>query len=126
MKNTNNKVNLQTLENMIELYKLNHGQDADYLASELFDMQSFNELLSHPKCKGIRIFNVIKENETGQQNRLVLVAVDENGKIILHQNQIASVSAAAFGLGMFTTTVVAVAEHGQPCPPDCLNAHKLI
>lgn len=122
----NEKINLQELGQMIELYKEIHSKDSDYLASELFEAETLRSILSDPKCKGIRVFNVLKQDGLNRQNRLVLVGVDENGKIIIKNNQLASASAATLGLGISNFVVTSVSEHGQPCPPDCVNVPKLL
>lgn len=120
MKNKNNKISFQQLEQMIQLYKESHSQDADYLASEFFEAETLQLILADPKCKGVRVFNVLKQDGTEKQNRLVIVGVDEQGKIIIKNNHLASVSAAILGLGIGNFDVTSVAEHGRPCPPDCV------
>lgn len=129
MKNINsNSISLNEVQSMIQSYHDIHGNDQDFLASEYFDLESLNFILTHPRCKGIRIFNAIKNSEGTMQNRLILVGIDENGKTLLKSgNQLAGISAAGLGLVVgFAGSLIAAAEHGQPCPPDCLNVPKLL
>ena len=113
---------------MIQTYKSEHGSDADFLASEYFDLEFLKSLVNHPRCKGIRVFNAIKTEGPNKQNRLIVVGVDENDKILVPKNNtISGLSAAGLGLSVgFVETVVGVAEHGRPCPPDCVKVEKTL
>ncbi|MBK7736432.1 MAG: hypothetical protein IPI45_01510 [Saprospiraceae bacterium] len=112
---------------MIQAYKIDHATDSDFLASEYYNLEFLKSIINHPRCKGIRVFNAIKTEGEKKQNRLIVVGVDEHEKIIVPKNNnIAGVSAAGLGLSIgFVETVVGVAEHGRPCPPDCLKAEKI-
>ncbi len=123
-----NSISLAYAQSMIDLYKQNHGSDSDYLASEYFDLEFLKSLVNHPRCKGIRVFNAIKTEGPNKQNRLIVVGVDENDKILVPKNNtISGLSAAGLGLSVgFVETVVGVAEHGRPCPPDCVKVEKIL
>lgn len=125
--NINNNISLPDAQRMIEDYKYLHGTDSDFLASEYYNLEFLKSIINHPRCKGIRVFNAIKTEGEKKQNRLIVVGVDEHEKIIVPKNNnIAGVSAAGLGLSIgFVETVVGVAEHGRPCPPDCLKAEKI-
>ncbi|MBK7360104.1 MAG: hypothetical protein IPJ80_01735 [Saprospiraceae bacterium] len=125
--NINNNISLPDAQRMIEDYKYLHGTDSDFLASEYYNLEFLKSIINHPRCKGIRVFNAIKTEGEKKQNRLIVVGVDEHEKIIVPKNNnIAGVSAAGLGLSLgFVETVVGVAEHGRPCPPDCLKAEKI-
>ncbi|MEI2695648.1 MAG: hypothetical protein V9E90_11305 [Saprospiraceae bacterium] len=125
--NNSNFIILSEVEKMIQLYKVEHASDSDYLASEYFDLEFLKSIISHPRCKGLRVFNAIKTEGTMKQNRLIVVGVDENDKIIVPKNNtISGISAAGLGLSIgFVETVVGVAEHGRPCPPDCVKVEKI-
>jgi len=61
MKNINsNSISLNEVQSMIQSYHDIHGNDQDFLASEYFDLESLNFILTHPRFKGIRILNPIK------------------------------------------------------------------
>ncbi|MBK8298636.1 MAG: hypothetical protein IPK91_15430 [Saprospiraceae bacterium] len=116
-----NCINLTSAEQMIQSYKLEHGSDADFLASEYFDLESLKNILNHPRCKGIRIYNAIKTEGEKKQNRLIVMGIDENGKTLVHlKPNLLGISAASLGISVgFTEEVIGVAEHGRPCPPYC-------
>lgn len=121
MKNNNSKsISLNDIQAMVQMYKDQHGNDPDFLASEYFELESLNFILTHPRCKGIRIYNAIKNADGKSQNRLIIVGVDENGKTLLKsENQLSGVSAAGLGLVVGGFDLTSAAEHGRPCPPDC-------
>lgn len=119
-KNTNS-ISLANAENMIQAYKIEHGNDPDFLASEYFELASLQSIIKHPRCKGIRIYNGLKDNGETIQNRLIVAGIDENGKILITSGiNYSNASAAAIGFGFLVSENVAgIAEHGQPCPPIC-------
>lgn len=123
-----NNISLVEAQRMINEYKGLHGSDFDFLASEYFDLEFLKSLVNHPRCKGIRVFNAIKTEGPNKQNRLIVVGVDENDKILVPKNNtISGLSAAGLGLSVgFVETVVGVAEHGRPCPPDCVKVEKTL
>ena len=103
---------------MIAEYKSEHSNDDGFLASEYFDVEALNRILSNPKCKGVRIFNAIQMLDGKKQNRLILIGVDENGKAILdYKTTFSAVSAA--GIGSSVVLESTPLENGTPCPPMC-------
>lgn len=112
---------LDLLTKMTAEHKSLHASDADYLASEYFDLESIKTIIENPRCKGVRIFNGIKTEGDKKQVRLLVAGVDEKGKILLQFNSnLASISAVGLAMGIGTFgTAAAIAENGQPCPPYC-------
>jgi hypothetical protein len=127
MKNNNNNnrslqpVNYSEMQKMINNYKQQHHSDPDFLASEYFDVEAIRALISNPKCKGIRVYNAIKDDNGEKQNRLIIMAEDENNKTLLTFNAgLSAVSVASLGASIgFIETVVGIVENGMPCPPMC-------
>jgi hypothetical protein len=127
MENKNNlqaqkhPIDYQTAQSMIKDYQNLHFGDSDYLASEYFDADVIRQLLSNPKCKGLRIYNALKSEDGKSQNRFILMAEDEHGKTILnYQIKLSAVSMNGLGVSAgFVDPVVGIAENGKPCPPYC-------
>ena len=114
----NTKIYYSDALKMIAEYKSEHGKDQDFLASEYFDVEAIQRIMSNPKCKGIGIFNAIQTEDGKKQNRLILLGLDENCKVILnYKTGLSAVSAASIASSVVLEQ--APLENGCPSPPGC-------
>src|SRR5690606_5420423 len=67
-----------------DLFKPEHVESNVFPSSETFDREAIDNLLSHPKCIKLRIYNGMSED---LNIRMVLVGVDENDQDILPLNE---------------------------------------
>lgn len=109
------RITLQAAQQMIRTYGTHRAgleEKPDYgivlPLSETFNRQAFEELLSKPGCKGIRLYYGM--DETGQL-RAIFVAVDENEADLLPAEA-----------GVADGSII---EVGKICPPDCAGTMRL-
>lgn len=78
--------------------------------SEAFNKKGLIEILKDPRSVGIRVYYGIKKGEKGNEVRLMMVGVDEQGKDLYYEKGSAAATQAGGGKGG--------SEYGQ-CDPPC-------
>jgi len=89
-----------------------HFPDLSMPMSEAFNKPALIEILKDPKSVGIRVYYAIKPGSKGNQFRMILVGVDEQGNDLYYQQGSGAAAQAGGNQGFGGT------EYGQ-CNPPC-------